>query len=131
MLNQSGVTTTSGLARKTILFDTQLFFALPVIISNTGVEADASGKKIVKAGTPIVGNYQDRDTPFTVAKDAEGSNNAVGVLEHDVDVTNGNANGSCIAFGFIDVSKLDKSVIGLLTPAAMENLNAVGVHFAK
>lgn len=129
MLNQSGVTTTSGLARKTILFDTQLFFALPVIVSNTGVEADASGKKIVKAGTPIAGTLTNRDVAFTVAKDAGDTSNAVGILEHDVDVTKGNANGSCITFGFIDVDKLDESVVKLLTVAAKKNL--AGIQFVS
>lgn len=129
MLNQSGVTTTSGLARKTILFDTQLFFALPVIVSNTGVEADASGKKIVKAGTPIAGTLTNRGVAFTVAKDAGDTSNAVGILEHDVDVTKGNANGSCITFGFIDVDKLDESVVKLLTVAAKKNL--AGIQFVS
>ena len=132
MLNQSGVTKTTGMARKTILFDTQLRFALPVMISNNGVSADENGKKIVKAGTPIAGSLTDRDTAFTVAKDSgEGTktSNAVGILEHDVDVTAGNANGSCIIFGFIDVDKLDASVVELLTDAAKSNLK--NVQFIK
>lgn len=127
MLNQSGVTTTSGLARKTILFDTQLFFALPVIVSNAGVEADKDGNKIIKAGTPIAGTLTNRDVAFTVAKDTGDASNAVGILEHDIDVTKGNANGSCITFGFIDVDKLDESVVKLLTVAAKKNL--AGIQF--
>lgn len=111
MLNQSGVTKTTGLSRKTILADTQLFFALPCMIANTGVEADAAGKKIVKAGTPLAGSLMNRDTAFTVgAKDAA----VVGIAEHDVDVTAGTANGGVIVFGFIDESKLEASTIALL-----------------
>ena len=129
MLNQSGVTKTTGMARKTILFDTQLMFALPVMISNSGVSADDNGEKIVK---PIAGSLTNRDTAFTVAKDSgEGTktSDAVGILEHDVDVTAGNANGSCITFGFIDVDKLDASVVKLLTDAAKSNLK--NVQFIK
>lgn len=129
MLNQSGVTKTTGLSRKTILYDTKLFFALSVIISNTGVEADSEGKKIIKAGTPIAGSLTNRDVPFTVAKDTNSVSNAVGILEHDVDVTGGNANGSCIVFGFIDVDKLDASTVALLTDAAKKNL--ANVQFVK
>ena len=129
MLNQSGVAKTTGLSRKTILYDTKLLFALSVIISNAAVEANSEGKKIVKAGTPIAGSLTNRDVPFTVAKDTNGASNAVGILEHDVDVTGGNANGSCIVFGFIDVDKLDASTVALLTDAAKKKL--VGIQFVK
>lgn len=111
MLNQSGVTKTTGMARKTILFDTQLMFALPVMISNSGVSAGQDGKKIVKAGTPLKGSLLNRDEAFTVgAKDDA----VVGIAEHDVDVTSGTANGGIIVFGFIDESKLDTDVVALL-----------------
>lgn len=113
MLNQSGITKTSGLTRKTILFDTKLFFALPCMISNSGV-TESGGKKIVKAGTPLVGSLTDRDTPFTVgAKDQA----VVGIAEHDVDVTAGPANGGIIIVGIIDEDKLDASVVALLDTA--------------
>lgn len=111
MLNQSGITKTSGLARKTILFDTQLFFALPCMIAATGVEAGSDGRKIVKAGTPLNGSLLNRDEAFTVGvKDDD----VVGIAEHDVDVTAGTANGGVIVFGFIDEDKLDASVVTLL-----------------
>ena len=129
MLNQTGVTKTTGLSRKTILYDTKLLFALSVIISNAAVEANSEGKKIIKAGTPIAGSLTNRDVPFTVAKDTNGASNAVGILEHDVDVTGGNANGSCIVFGFIDVDKLDASTVAMLTDAVKKKL--VGIQFVK
>lgn len=111
MLNQSGITKTSGLTRNTILFDTQLFFALPCMIAATGVEAGSDGRKIVKAGTPLKGSLLNRDEAFTVgAKDDA----VVGIVEHDVDVTAGTANGGVIIFGFIDEDKLDASVVTLL-----------------
>ena len=111
MLNQTGVTKTTGLSRKTILYDTKLLFTLSVIISNAGVEADSEGKKIVKAGTPLKGSLLNRDEAFTVgAKDDA----VVGIAEHDVDVTAGTANGGIIVFGFIDESKLDTDVVTLL-----------------
>ena len=114
MLNQSGITKTSGLARKTILIDTQLFFALPCMIAATGVTAGSDGKKIVKAGTPLKGSLLNRDEVFTVgAKDDA----VVGIAEHDVDVTAGAANGGIIVFGFIDESKLDTDVVALLDTA--------------
>lgn len=111
MLNQTGVTKTTGLSRKTILYDAKLFFALPCMITATGVTAGQDGKKIVKAGTPLKGSLLNRDEAFTVgAKDDA----VVGIAEHDVDVTAGTANGGIIVFGFIDESKLDTDVVTLL-----------------
>lgn len=111
MLNQSGITKTSGLARKTILIDTQLFFALPCMIAATGVKVGSDGKKIVKAGTPLNGSLLDRDKAFTVGIKDDA---VVGIAEHDVDVTAGTANGGIIVFGFIDESKLDADVVEML-----------------
>lgn len=117
MLNQSDVTKTSGLARKTILIDTQLFFALPCMIAATGVKAGSDGKKIVKAGTPLKGSLLNRDEAFTVGANDDADDAVVGIAEHDVDVTAGTANGGIIVFGFIDESKLDTDVVELLDTA--------------
>lgn len=111
MLNQTGVTKVSAGTRKTILYDTKLFFALSCKVADTGVELK-DGKKIVKAGTILAGDKNDRDTAFTVAT---GKTDVVAILEHDVDVTSGEANGSAIFFGFIDESKLDDDVKEKLT----------------
>ena len=111
MLNQSGIQKVSAGTRKTILYDTKLFFALSCKVSDSGVTA-VDGKKIVKAGTPLAGNPNARDTAFTVAT---GASDVICILEHDVDVTEGEANGSALFFGFIDQSKLDSTVVTKLT----------------
>ena len=113
MLNQTGVKKVSGTNRKTILVDELNSTAFSVVVSNSGVSA-VNGKKIIKAGTPVAGSLLARNTPFTVAND----NTAVGVILHDVDVTEGNANSQVVVFGFIDESKLDSSVVELLTSNA-------------
>jgi len=128
MLNQTGITKTSGTTRKNILIAPELAFSLPCKVASTGVSAGTDGKKIVKAGTPLAGDITARDTAFTVAKDTEGSDgapatsNATCMLLHDVDVTSGTANASALIFGFVDVSKLESSVVTLLTTAAKSNL---------
>lgn len=63
------------------------------VVPASGVEADANGKKIVKAGTPFPSN----DT------------NCKGYLLHDVDVTQGDAPGTYIYEGSIDSSKLTEA----------------------
>lgn len=60
------------------------------VVPASGVEADANGKKIVKAGTPFPSN------------DAK----CKGYLLDDVDVTHGDAPGTYIYEGSIDSSKL-------------------------
>ena len=60
------------------------------VVPASGVEADANGKKIVKAGTPFPSN------------DAK----CKGYLLDDVDVTQGDAPGTYIYEGSIDSSKL-------------------------
>lgn len=63
------------------------------VVPASSVEADANGKKIVKAGTPFPSN----DT------------NCKGYLLHDVDVTQGDAPGTYIYEGSIDSSKLTEA----------------------
>lgn len=112
MLNQSGIEKVTGMTKKSIIIDNKLMFATSCVIANAGVTAGGDGKKIVKAGTPLKGSLKARNTAFTVAK--KDDTGIVGILETDVDVTKGNANGACIVFGFIDESKLDSSVVTLL-----------------
>lgn len=114
MLNQSEVTRRQGTTRKTILVDEFNSTALSCMVSDTGVSAEG-GRKLIKAGTPVAGDLQNRQTPFTVAADGTG---AVGVILHDVDVTKGTANSQVVIFGFIDVSKLDDTVVPMVTAAA-------------
>lgn len=225
MLNQTGIITTSGENSKQILFNTELFASVGVVVDDLNVAAGDDGKKIMHAGTPLYGNIADRDgaTKFTFAttpsanvnaayalkittafaadeviiiggvsytqkasenvgskqftgatpaeqvtsllkmvaltgyvitgatdtltftvggiyKDASpvvtktattgaftltksvaevvaGISNAVGVLMHDVDVTLGDANGTMIIFGFIDLNKLASATAALITDA--------------
>ena len=114
MLNQSEVTRRQGTTRKTILVDEFNSTALSCMVSDTGV-SEEGGRKLIKAGTPVAGDLQNRQTPFTVAADGTG---AVGVILHDVDVTKGTANSQVVIFGFIDVSKLDDAVVPMVTAAA-------------
>lgn len=112
-LNQSGITTKTGLAENQILSAPELAYSLSCRVANTGVNAGADSKKIVKAGTPVYGSLTARDTAFTVsgAQDAK----PVGIVLHDVDVTEGTANAQVCAFGFVDISKLDAEVVAALS----------------
>lgn len=73
MLNQSGITTVSGTTRKTILVDEKNSTAVSVVVDATGVDADANSKKILKAGTPMYGNLESRNTAFVKASTSGGT----------------------------------------------------------
>ena len=119
MLNQTGIKKTSAVTRKVILIAPELAFSLSCKVANTGVNAGEDGKKIVKAGTPLAGNIEARDTAFTVAGSEA---TPCGILLHDVDVTEGTANAQVVIFGFVDSSKLDESVTQMLSSAMQTKL---------
>lgn len=96
---------------KQIMIADSEMISLGVQIANTGVEADSDGRKIVKAGTPITGDLRKRNTAFTVTS----TNNAVGVVLHDVDVTAGTENGVIVIFGVVDLEKLESDVQSKIT----------------
>lgn len=110
-------------AQKQILLADELAFTLGAIIKNTGVEANAQGKKIVKAGTPVTGNILKRQAGFEKGT----AENATAVLLHDVDVTAGNENGTIVIFGFIDLDKLDADVQEMYDATMVSKLNKITV----
>lgn len=117
-------------ATKQILFATQPSMSVGIVVGNAGVSADSNGKKILKAGTPLKGSLEARGTAWTLSADSSGTNPAVGILLHDVDVTAGNENGTALIFGFVDLNKVDSSVTALITTAAKTAL-AGKVTFLK
>ncbi len=99
---------TYGAPEKHILIANDSYMVtLPGIIKATGVSAGTDGRKVVKAGTPVYGDIEKRDTGFTVSAE---SGNPVAVVMHDVDVTAGDENGTIVIAGCVDLLKLDADV---------------------
>ena len=100
-----------GAPQKQILIADELAFTIGAKILNVWT-SEKNGKKIVKAGTPLGGNLLKRDAGFDVAMFSgdDNSSNAVAVLLHDVDVTDGAANGTIVIGGYIDILKLEDEV---------------------
>lgn len=100
-------------ADKNILIAPELAHTVGCIVGNTGVEANSEGRKIVKAGTPVGGTVDvliERQTVLTTCNTANNGANAQGLLLHDVDVTEGDANATLIVAGVVDTSKLDVTI---------------------
>lgn len=128
MLNRSGIIKETAVAPSQILFNVQNQMSVGVIVDEAVGTAGEDGKKIVKAGTPLNGDLTARGTAFVAAKDT--SNPAVGVLLHDVDVTEGNANGTLLIWGFVNLNRMDSTTAGLITATRKTEL-AGRVWFLK
>lgn len=112
-----------------ILFCTDPQVSVGVVVDSTaGTEDEATGRTIVKAGTPLNGDLTTRNTAFVSAKDT--TNPAVGVLLHDVDVTDGDANGTLLIFGFVNLERIDTTTAALITATRKTEL-AGKVTFLK
>ena len=128
MLNRSGIIKETAVAPSQILFNVQNQMSVGVIVDKAVGTAGEDGRKIVKAGTPLNGDLTARGTAFVAAKDT--SNPAVGVLLHDVDVTEGNANGTLLIWGFVNLNRMDSTTAGLITATRKTEL-AGRVWFLK
>ena len=106
MLNKSGIIKTDYATPKQILADPSLQFSVgclvPADIGNT------------KAGTPI---HVDLSNINVACKKADSTALANAVLLHDVDVSNGQTNGTALIFGFVDLNKVDTTTKTLLKTA--------------
>lgn len=77
-----------------------------VTVDDTGITANAEGKKIVPAGTIVGGGFLADPNQKAVKSNDE---NAEGVLRYDVDVTYGPATAAAVIHGFVDLSKLPEA----------------------
>ena len=100
-----------------ILLDPALKYTMGIVVADDVGTADSTGRKVVKAGTPLKGNLDERTTAFTAAADSgePSASNAVGILLHDVDVTAGDANGEIVIFGFINMNRIDTTTQAKIT----------------
>lgn len=98
--------------RKTILIGQESYYiALPVVVSG-------SANTVIKAGQPLTGDLEDRDTAFTVS-----TSNAKGVNLHDVKLdADGKGNATIVLAGCIDLLKLENDVATALKSANIDNI---------
>ena len=119
MLNQSGIKKTTGVPTKQILGNVELQYSVGIVVAQA-VGVQEGTRKIAKAGMPVTGNLDQRTTAFTEAN-ADGTD-VVGVLLHDVDVTDGAANATLLLFGFVNMNMIDSTTQGKLVAAVTKAL---------
>ena len=121
MLNRSGINKTTATAPTQILADVDNQFSVGCIVPATMQSTANDGtRKIVKAGTPLKIDLSNLQTaaaaPTTDPATASGTtaSDMNAVLLHDVDVTDGNANGTALVFGFVNLNRVDTTTAAKL-----------------
>ena len=127
MLNRSGVTSATYAATKQILANVDLQSSVGCIVPQS-LGVTVGTKKIAKAGTPIKIDLMNLQT---AAVKADGTTPLNAVLLHDVDVTLGNANGTALIFGFVNVNRVDSDVATAITTAAAAASASKMITFMK
>lgn len=127
MLNRSVVSNETYAATKQILANVELQSSVGCIVPSS-LGATVGSKKIAKAGTPIKIDLMNLQTP---AVKADGTTPLNAVLLHDVDVTAGNANGTALIFGFVNVNRVDTDVATAITAAVAATGASKQITFMK
>lgn len=127
MLNKSGIKKTTYGGPVQILFNVQNQMSVGIRVDDA-YSVTRDGRKIVPAGTPLSGDLTARTTAFV--KTVDNTNPATGVLLHDVDVTEGDANGTLLIWGFVDLNNVDSATAALITATRKTEL-AGKVTFLK
>ena len=127
MLNNTGIKKTTYGGPVQILFNVQNQMSVGIRVDDA-YSVTRDGRKIVPAGTPLSGDLTARNTSFVKAVDT--THPATGVLLHDVDVTEGDANGTLLIWGFVDLNKVDSATAALITATRKTEL-AGKVTFLK
>lgn len=109
MFNNSGISKVTGAAPTQILADVNLQSSVGCIVAQE-VGTVVGAKKVAKAGTPIVLDYANLQTPATAGTTDASNGTANAVLLHDVDVTAGNANGTALIIGVVNINRLESDV---------------------
>lgn len=113
MLNRDGVKKETYGATRQILADVRNQSSVGCIVDKAlGVKR--GNKMIVKAGTPINIDMMNLTTKCSAVADGKPMN---AVLLHDVDVTDSDANGTALVFGFININRVEPDVATVITTA--------------
>lgn len=114
MFNNTGIMKETYGNKNQILFAVEHQVSMGIVVDTTCGVAE-NGRKIAKAGTPVTGNLDERTTAFTPAATTAGASNAVGILLHDVDVTDDDNNGTVLLFGFVNTNRIDETTKAKIT----------------
>lgn len=128
MFNQSGVTKTTYGATRQILANVELQGSVGCVVAQD-MGVTVGDKKLVKAGTPIHVDFMNLQTAAVKPNNTDTHMNAV--LLHDVDVTKGNANGTALYLGVVNVNRVESDVAALIAGANADSAASSLIVFLK
>lgn len=114
MLNKSGIYKATYASPVQILADPNLQFSVGCIVPTVAGIATNDGRMIAQAGLPITVDLSNLNEACKVANT---TNIVNAILLHDVDVTNGQNNGTALIFGFVDLSKVSSAMVNRINTA--------------
>lgn len=115
MYNNTGIKKETYGNRNQLLFAVEHQVSMGIVVDETAFTVTENGRKIAKAGTPVTGSLDARGAAFTPAVTASNASNAVGILLHDVDVTEGDNNGTLLLHGFVNTNRIDATTKAKIT----------------
>lgn len=119
MLNNTGIKGPYNYGKPVqILMNVEFQLSVGCIVPQalgTNITANGVTRKIAKAGTPIKINFGNLNAVGVVPTTSGGNTDANAVLLHDVDVTDGNNNGTALIWGFVNINRLDSDVQAKVT----------------
>lgn len=128
-LNQSGIKKTDYVSEKQILFCSEGYVGVGVVVSQSAGES-VGGKTIVKAGTPLTGDLTARQTAFTKASTSTDSD-VVGIAYRDIDVTDGDTNATLMIAGYVNLDMVDSTVESTMLTADVKKALKGSITFLK
>jgi hypothetical protein len=111
MLNKRGIVKADCATPKQILADPNLQFSIGCLVPKTIADSATTAK----AGTPIHVDLRNISGACVKVDNSKVFANAV--LLHDVDLSQDQANGTALIFGFVDLNKIDTATQTLLKTA--------------
>lgn len=130
MFNRDKVTKYTYGAPVQILANVEFQYSVGCIVPQSiGVNVTSNGvtRKIAKAGIPINIDLDDINTAVTAASGEGSAKTANAVLLHNVDVTEGAANGTALIWGFVNKNRVESDVLTLINALS----SCGGVTFLK
>lgn len=114
MFNRDTVKKSTYGAPVQILANVEFQYSVGCIVPQSiGVNVTSNGvtRKIAKAGTPVNINLDNINTAVTAATTSGATVTANAVLLHNVDVTDGAANGTALIWGFVNKNRVESDVL--------------------
>lgn len=121
--SNQGIRHESYMSEDQIIVNSAPHFAVGVVVDQSAGTLDTkTNRKIVKAGTPLYGDLDDRLEPFTkTATVISGSGETaiktkvMGILQHSCDVTVNDGNGDLLIIGVVNLDRVDTTTQALIT----------------